>query len=181
MSDEAVQAKTGKTWPEWFSLLDAAGARRMNHKEIVAWLVGHHGLGPWWQQMVTVAYEPSRGLRQVHEKPEGFQIGKSRTFAVPLDVLYGAFRHDKTRARWLADSRWTLRVATENQSLRATWIDGKTVVEVDVFRKGDSKTQVTVQHRKLPSAKAAEAMKAYWQRQLDALEDWLEEANKREA
>ena len=28
MTDEAVKAKTGKTWAEWFVLLDKAGARR---------------------------------------------------------------------------------------------------------------------------------------------------------
>jgi len=27
LSDAAVQAKTGKTWQEWFAVLDAAGAR----------------------------------------------------------------------------------------------------------------------------------------------------------
>jgi len=35
MSDAAVQAKTGKNWKEWFSLLDKAGARKLTHQEIV--------------------------------------------------------------------------------------------------------------------------------------------------
>ena len=29
MSDEAVKAKTGKSWKEWFALLDKAGAKKM--------------------------------------------------------------------------------------------------------------------------------------------------------
>jgi hypothetical protein len=28
MSDDAVKAKTGKVWSEWFRILDAAGAKR---------------------------------------------------------------------------------------------------------------------------------------------------------
>ena len=36
MSDEAVRAKTGKTWDEWLAILDAAGARSMGNKEIGA-------------------------------------------------------------------------------------------------------------------------------------------------
>ncbi len=31
MSDAAVQAKTGKNWRQWFEILDAAGARKMDH------------------------------------------------------------------------------------------------------------------------------------------------------
>jgi len=56
MSDEAVRSKTGKTWPEWYEILDKAGARELDHKEIVA-LTQHHGVGSWWGQMVTVTYE----------------------------------------------------------------------------------------------------------------------------
>ena len=41
MSDRAVQAKTGNTWPEWFAILDAAGAKKMDHKGIVAYLGEH--------------------------------------------------------------------------------------------------------------------------------------------
>ena len=34
MSDEAVKAKTGKVWKEWFTILDKAGAKKMTHQEI---------------------------------------------------------------------------------------------------------------------------------------------------
>ena len=54
MSDEAVKAKTGKTWKEWFAILDKAGATKLTHQEIVKLLNTNHGVGPWWQQMVTV-------------------------------------------------------------------------------------------------------------------------------
>lgn len=47
MSDEAVQAKTGKNWAEWFELLDAAGAQMMDHKQLVAYLKEQHQLSGW--------------------------------------------------------------------------------------------------------------------------------------
>ena len=34
VSDDAVKAKTGKKWDEWFKVLDKAGARMMDHTEI---------------------------------------------------------------------------------------------------------------------------------------------------
>jgi hypothetical protein len=79
MSDEAVKAKTGKNWNEWFTILDKAGAKEMSHQEIVKFLNSKHEVGPWWQQTVTVTYEQARGLREKHEKPGGYQISVSRT------------------------------------------------------------------------------------------------------
>jgi hypothetical protein len=50
VSAAAVQAKTGRTWAEWFRLLDAAGARQMDQMAIVAHLNQHHAIGAWWQE-----------------------------------------------------------------------------------------------------------------------------------
>ena len=97
MSDEAVQAKTGKTWKQWFSLLDKAGAKKMSHQEIVKYLNTNEGVGPWWQQMVTVSYEQARGLRELHQKPAGFEIGVSRTVNVRIQSCVRSF-HRRDRA-----------------------------------------------------------------------------------
>lgn len=63
ISDEAVRERTGKTWAEWFSILDGASAATMNHDEIAALLKERKGLDGWWSQMVAVHYERARGLR----------------------------------------------------------------------------------------------------------------------
>lgn len=103
MSDEAVKAKTGKDWAAWFKILDQAGARKMGHQEIVAVLSDKHGVGPWWQQMVTVTYEKARGLRAKHEKPAGYEISVSRTIAAPVNKIYHAWQDEKERAKWLPE------------------------------------------------------------------------------
>lgn len=46
MSDAAVEARTDKNWKQWFSILDAAGAKKMNHREIVAYLATKFKVGP---------------------------------------------------------------------------------------------------------------------------------------
>jgi hypothetical protein len=68
MSDEAVEAKTGKNWSRWFKHLDAAGAKKMTHQEIVAHLHDQYDVRPWWQQMVAVTYEQACGLRDAMPK-----------------------------------------------------------------------------------------------------------------
>jgi uncharacterized protein YndB with AHSA1/START domain len=175
MSDEAVKAKTGKTWKEWFAILDKAGARKFSHQEIVKYLNATHGVGPWWQQMVTVTYEQARGLRALHEKPKGFEISVSRTVNVPVGVLYRAFANDKARNAWLAEDGLAVRKATTNKSMRVTWNDVKTSLEINFVSKADNKSQVVVQHSKLPNAKSAATMKAYWGKALDRLRTSLEE------
>lgn len=174
MSDSAVKAKTGKIWKEWFAILDKAGTSKLNHQEIVKYLKTKQGLGPWWQQMVTVTYEQVRGLREKYQKPEGYQISVSRTIKAPLAKLFKSFANEKARRAWLPDDRLTIRKATPNKSLRVTWHDGKSSLEITFISKGDDKSQVVVQHSKLPDAKASAKMKAYWAKALDRLRASLE-------
>jgi uncharacterized protein YndB with AHSA1/START domain len=174
MSDEAVKAKTGKKWDQWFAILDKAGAKEMSHQEIVKFLNSKHDVGPWWQQMVTVTYEQARGLRDAHEKPGGYQISVSRTVSVPLANLYKAVANEKSRSSWLPEGGLVVRKATANKSIRTNWKDGKTSLEISFYPKGDGKSQVVVQHSKLPDAKAAAKMKTYWDKALDQLRESLE-------
>lgn len=174
MSDAAVQAKTGHTWPEWFAILDAAGAQAMTHKQIVAYLVAEHHVGSWWQQMVTVSYEQERGLRAKHQMPDGYQISASRTIAAQVAPLYDAWHEPAQRQRWLADANITIRKATPGKSLRAGWDDGPTTLDVAFYPKGEQRTQVTVQHNKLPDGDAAARMKDYWAAALDRLKVLVE-------
>ena len=170
MSDDAVLSKTGKNWTQWFAILDKAGAKKMSHQEIVKYLDSKHGVGPWWVQMVTVSYEQSRGLRDAHQKPDGYQISVSRTVASPLSLLFSAFSDDNKRDEWLEEDGLEIRKATLNKSLRVTWNDGKTSLEVNFYSKGNDKSQVVVQHSKLPTAAAATRMKTYWTKALDRLQ-----------
>jgi uncharacterized protein YndB with AHSA1/START domain len=173
MSDEAVEAKTGRAWAEWFAILDAAGAQQMSHKQIVALLSEGYGVGAWWQQMVTVTYEQARGLRGKHEMPSGYQISRSKTLDAPLEKVFVAWAEESQRSRWLAEPNLTLRKATPGKNARFTWVDGQSAVEARFTPKGADRTQVSVQHDKLADAAQAEKMKAYWSEALENLERWL--------
>lgn len=174
MSDVAVKAKSGKTWKQWFAILDKAGAKKMSHQETVKVLDSEHGVGSWWQQMITVAYQQHSGLRKAHERPDGYQISVSRTVNAPLGSLYKAFATEKSRKGWLGESGLAVRTATPNKSMRVTWKDGKTSLEISFLEKGADKSQVVVQHSKLPDAKAAAKMKTYWGEKLTRLKTVLE-------
>lgn len=173
ISSDAVKAKTGKTWTQWFALLDRARAHAMSHKDIVAVLSKGHGLGPWWRQMVAVGYEQAKGLRAKHEKPDGFEISRGKTIKAAVDDVYEAWGNARRRVLWLPGAKLTIRKATENKTLRVTWGDGSNV-EVRLASKGLRKTQITVQHGKLRGARAAAAQKTFWGEALDRLAQLVE-------
>lgn len=170
MSDDAVRTKTGRAWAEWFKLLDKAGAKKLNHRQIVA-LLNKQGVGAWWQQMVAVTYEQARGLRQKHQKPDGFEISVSRTIEAPISKAFKAWTDAKEQKRWLP-AHFAIRKSTPNKTLRITWNDG-TDVAAAFLPKGKGKCQVVAQHGKLKGAKAGAKMKKYWSAALDRLKETL--------
>jgi hypothetical protein len=65
ISDEAVKAKTGKSWNQWFKILDRMDVKTNGHRFAAMNLFHTHKLNPWWSQAVTIRYEWERGLRNV--------------------------------------------------------------------------------------------------------------------
>jgi hypothetical protein len=174
MTDEAVRAGTGRTWPEWFAILDKAGAKKWDHKKITGYLREDQEVGPWWTQMVAVGYEHGRGLRQKFQKCDGeFAASGSRTLGVSLTKLYDAWIDEKQRQRWLPDAKFEITTSTRNKSLRAKWNAGKSRLGVNFYSKGAEKCQVAVDHMKLSSSKESAKMKSYWFEALNRLESQL--------
>jgi hypothetical protein len=169
MSDEALRKATGCTWERWVNALDGAQAFDMSHREIVAHIAKTYKTSSWWSQMVTVGYERIRGLREVGQKRSGdYEISKSKTIAVPLAKLYSSFSSPRVRARWLPGVQLTVRGATPQKRMRLRW-DDNTPVEVAFTARGKNKSQVAVQHGKLPSKSEADRMKTFWAERLEAL------------
>lgn len=174
ISSDAVRAKTGKSWDEWFALLDKAGAGAMTHKEIARYIHDRLGCPPWWSQMVTVGYEQERGLRVPNQGCDGgFQVSVSKTVAVPVAELYRAVADVRRRSRWLPDVKLTVRKATPNKSMRVTGPD-ETNFDIGFFAKGPAKSQISLEQRKLPDLKAVERQRAWWTAALERLKAAVE-------
>lgn len=175
-SDATMTRQTGRTWRQWTHLLDDLGATELQHPQIVR-LVGPEidAAQPnrgWWAQTITVGYERLRGLRAPGQQRSGsYQFSKSRTLPVAAADAFAAFADTARRRRWL-DTALTVRKATAPKSVRITWPDG-TSVAVWITAKGPDRCHVSVQHEKLPTRAAADAMKPRWQAHLDALQRLL--------
>jgi hypothetical protein len=174
-SDEVVRRNTGRTWDEWFVLLDDWGGAQRPHPEIARWIAEAHAVPGWWAQGVTVAYEQARGRRVPGQRCDGdFSVSASKTVAVPVERLFEAFVDARLRERWLPGAPFEIRTARPGRSLRANWEDGSTRVAVNFTALGDAKSQAALQHERLPDAETADEMKTYWRRQVAVLKAVLE-------
>ena len=174
MSDDAIRERTGRGWDEWFALLDAWEAASRPHPDVARWLRDEHGVDGWSAQSVTVGYERARGLRAPGQRPDGWSVTASKTVAVPVERLYAAFGDDGLRERWLPGAELHVRTASPPKSARYDWEDGSTRVIVGFYAKGDGKSQVALEHTRLPDADTAEEMKSWWRERVGALKEMLE-------
>lgn len=173
-SDEAVKAKTGKVWAEWFKILDKAGASKWPHTEIASYLRDKHKITGWWCQMVAVGFEHERGIRKKFQNCAGdFSANSSRTFGIPVAKIYRAWTDEKLRRRWLPGAKIEITTATPGKSLRAKW-DETTRLSVYFYGSGAEKSRIAVDHMKLASSKESLKMKSYWFTALDRLQNMLE-------
>lgn len=102
VSDEAARNKTGHGLDHWFAVLDAFGAAGKGHTAAAAHLRKDHGVPGWHAQGITVAYERSRGLREVNQSCAGsFQVSVSKTVPASVAEVIRAFQDAGQRAEWL--------------------------------------------------------------------------------
>lgn len=151
------------------------GAAGREYREIADWLTGHHRISAWWAQKLIVEYEEARGLRPAGIRRDGtFEVGATKTVAVPVGRLYEAFVDARLRERWLPGARMRQGTTHPEHSVRFEWEDAATRVVAGFTSIGDAKSQVAVQHQRLPNAQSANTMKAHWRERLAALKTLLE-------
>ena len=178
IDDETVKAKTGRSWHEWFDILENASANKLNHQETVNLLSRRHDLNDWWSQMVANVYEQHTRIHEQYERAEGYEISVSKTFQVDVKIIYDAWFTEEKRRRWLQESPLKITASTRNKSIRAQWANGQSKLSIDFYSKGENRSQVAVQHMNLPSLKAAEDMQTFWKEKLNTLEETLRKNRK---
>jgi hypothetical protein len=172
VSDDAVRKGTGRSWDEWFAILDAAGAVAWKHPDTARWVAAEYGISGWWAQGVTVGFERARGLRARHERPTGFSLSVTKTINVPVERLYDAFANARERKAWLEHA---VRVSsgTPPRTINFPWGDGSRVA-VRFESRGPAKSHVALQQDPLLDATSVEELRARWRNRLSALKERLE-------
>jgi hypothetical protein len=165
---------TGRERADWFAALDAWGAAGRPYKEIAGWLVDEHGLSAWWAQKITVEYEQARGARAPGVRRDGtFTVTASKAVAVPIERLLAAFSDPALRAPWLPAVHLEQRDGQPGRVLRFE-LAGRERLEATFLPKGADRSEVALEHSKLPDGATADDARAAWRERLGVLKATLE-------
>lgn len=165
ISEGKILEATGKSWKEWMSLLDGAGARDLSHKEIAAWLENIHNVDAWWAQGLTVRYEQEIGRRLPGQESDGsFTASVSKVLAgTPKETLEW-WQQKLTEAPEL-NGQTLVTADTSKTAVRRYYkaqLSDNSRLVVSVEEKTPEKSLLVVMHEKLPTHIAADEWKGFW-------------------
>ncbi len=190
VSSKSALKNTGKTWDQWVSLLDAAGARSWSHKELVLYLKKKK-LSPWWQQGVAGAYSVAIGKKIEGRNAKGelsvtatksFSIDSKKMWALlcskqgqeiwlqplsPMQIKVGAFF--ETKDGFFGE----IRTMKKGLRLRLSWKDPEwskpTYLQVFVVPRPDNKCLVAFTHEKIKEPKVEALLRRRWKQATSSL------------
>ena len=112
-------------------------------------------MSDWWAQKLIVEYEEARGLRPPGVRRDGtFEVGASKTVAVPVcRAVRGVRRPGRCASAGCPAAAMRQARRSPARSLRFDWEDGASRVVVGFTATGEAKSQVAVQHERLPDAR----------------------------
>lgn len=168
MTEDAVQAATGRGWDEWCDIVDAWPGHTDGHSAIAAHLHDVHGVDGWWAQSVTVGWERITGRRLPHQRADGtFTVSKSRTMTVDVAVLRQMLADDTDRSDLFPGIATELRSRPSSKALRVGFEPGAVLLSFDPV--GPDRTRVTVTHERLADTEQVEQWRGYWEEWLEAI------------
>ena len=176
-SDERIRQRTGRGWEEWFEILDEWGAAERSHRETGRWLAEQQSLHPlaWNARRSRRATSAREVCANRARRTTATRSRPPRRWECPSN---GSTTQSSTRrsARWLPDGQLSERTATKPKSARFDWDEDQTQVNVTFLAKGENKSTIALEHRRMASAAEAERMKNYWRARFAALkESWSDE------
>lgn len=194
MSAENITAKTGKTWDEWFAVLDAFDGLRKGRREMNNYLYNELKVDAWWTTTLVNTYEEARGLREKDGRLKGYTICATKTIAVDAETCFTAFATAEALQAWFSDRvdlDFTVggRFSTDDgnagefkkirpgKDIRITWEQspgGATVADIVFQAKGAGKCGLMITHDRIQTREEADGLRAAWGAALDRLKTLLE-------
>jgi hypothetical protein len=159
IGDASVLATTGQSRENWRKALAEAGAADWSHSAIATWLVGEHGVDPWWAQNITVDFEQHSGRRRPGQRADGsFEVSASRRLAADQEEALAQTVASVSAAL----DRQATSVNSGGKFFSARWkLDDGSAVTASVSPSSGGKTTVALSHVGLPADDAMPAAKEF--------------------
>lgn len=169
ISDEAILEATGRSWREWFGVMEASGMAGSSHEEIVTELREKHGVPAWWQQSITEAFEQFIGRREKGGADDGFHTSVSRTIDASASRIHAAWVDEAERAKWLRKRDFEPMAATTPHAVSGIWCRDESRLEISIEEVEEGRCRLTVRHCKLRDLETAETMQKFWKTAIERL------------
>ncbi len=180
ISDDAVHKATGRSWRQWFDVLDEIGIEHDHTTRARLLSDAEPGLTGWWVQMITVQFERERGLRKVGwSSSGGYQVSVTKTFAMDAERLWHSVLSSPAfaDADWVEGATWShgeeaveVRRVAPAKLLR--WFESKdsakSTVELHFDAKAE-KTTLTIRHHGLADEADREPARARWKNVMETI------------
>lgn len=186
VSEDKTIEKTGHGFEHWFAVLDRFDLKAKGHTAAAKHLGQEHGVGAWYAQAITIAYERAHGLRKPNQQVTGrFQASVSRVLPSDTRTTASAFSQRAARQRWLADDALATKLdevlstkrlrarADGSYRLRFEWDGASVELRIDPH---DARSRIVADTTELPNEDALAEHRERWKRGLEALRRHLHEA-----
>lgn len=135
VDDATCKAQTGKTFAEWFAVLDAFDGIKKGRRESIQHMYEQKP-DTWWLTTIYVEYERSKGITKKDGLSEGYTICVTKSINAPVDKVYriwnerlGDWYEDGAKQDLKEGGQLTCGGGTkasfmrirENKDLRMTW------------------------------------------------------------
>ena len=195
IKEDTILEKTGRPWSDWLAELDDFDVAAQGHKAAAKHLREACEQSPWWAQTLTVRYEQERGLRQLGERPEGFECSATRTIRASREAAYTALTTAEAWNSWFSsgaelEARVDGRYLTEDgdagrflrldppRLVRMTWENPKhppgSRVDFEIADKDPGRITVRATHSRLADQATREDLVGGWRWAMDSLRAYLE-------
>ncbi|MBR6459776.1 MAG: hypothetical protein IKS49_06430 [Actinomycetaceae bacterium] len=174
--NKQLVATTGRSFDDWFDILDNAGAESWPHWKIKRYLGGKRKNDEWWASAVAEAYERARGSNPAHST---YSAKATKTVAAGLAEVWGLIDNEDERRAWL-DIELEERSRQAQSALYSELADGSKVTislrENPRATGSKNSTLVTIRHSGLANEASLDETKAFWRSALATLAATIDEA-----
>jgi hypothetical protein len=170
ISKKSVLKGTGRSWSDWFNLLDGLGANDWSHKEIARALHQDHDVSGWWAQTITVEYERRIGRREIGQNCRGnFQGAASKTLTGSMNQIFLQWQNymkNKKEVNGISFKEEPQMTISPKWRYWRVKLEDESKVSVIINQKDKDKVKLAVNHENLANAESVSKWKPFWKSRL---------------
>lgn len=187
VTDVACKAATGRSFADWYALIDGAGLAT-NRRDAIQLVYNETGRGKdvWWPTTIWVEFERARGIVKKDGRAEGYNICCTKGFKLAPADLFPHFATQEALGAWVTgwtgevteggrfrcgDASGTVGRIRANKDIRLDWQGpgfSPTEIEIQFTVLGD-KTTINIFHKRIATRAEADGLRRAWGVALDHL------------